>query len=174
MMRCMPQIPDQKICDEILAQLPEPVAAHSREVWKVAMEMTDLLAEQGVQLQRELICAAALLHDLCRTAPQHAAAGAQKLQELGYNEVADIVAVHHDWDDNVLDERAIVFLADKYVLGTERVTLEKRFENSARKCKDLQAQRAHIARYQAACRAERLYRQMLMEENTEKDAGGRP
>ena len=106
---------------------------------------------------RSLLSAAALLHDICRTEPNHAFAGAQKLRDLGYPEIADIVAVHHDWSGEPFDESALLYLADKYMQGDQRVTLEERFERSRAKCHTEQALCAHDRRYRLALEAQQQY-----------------
>ena len=133
------RIPDESVCSTLLAQIPPQVAAH------------------GVRLNRSLLSAAALLHDICRTEPNHAFAGAQKLRDLGYPEIADIVAVHHDWSGGPFDESALLYLADKYMQGDQRVTLEERFERSRAKCHTEQALCAHDCRYRLALEAQQQY-----------------
>ena len=135
----LPRIPDESVCSTLLAQIPPQVAAH------------------GVRLNRSLLSAAALLHDICRTEPNHAFAGAQKLRDLGYPEIADIVAVHHDWSGEPFDESALLYLADKYMQGDQRVTLEERFERSRAKCHTEQALCAHDRRYRLALEAQQQY-----------------
>lgn len=135
----LPRIPDESVCSTLLAQVPPQVAAH------------------GVRLNRALLSAAALLHDICRTEPNHAFAGAQKLRDLGYPEIADIVAVHHDWSGGPFDESALLYLADKYMQGDQRVTLEERFERSRAKCHTEQALCAHDRRYRLALEAQQQY-----------------
>ena len=152
-----PHIPDVQACNVLLAQVPPQVAEHSRAVQRLALEMCDTLAEHGVRLNRALLSAAALLHDICRTEPNHAFAGAQKLRDLGYPEIADIVAVHHDWSGGPFDESALLYLADKYVQGDQRVTLEERFERSRAKCHTEQALCAHDRRYRLALEAQQQY-----------------
>ena len=100
---------------------------------------------------------AALLHDICRTEPNHAFVGAQKLRDLGYPEIADIVAAHHDWSGGPFDESALLYLADKYMQGDQRVTLEERFERSRAKCHTEQALCAHDRRYRLALEAQQQY-----------------
>ena len=46
-------------------------------------------------------------------------------------------------DETKLDEAAIVFLADKLIQETQRVTIEKRFADSMSKCKSPEARKAH-------------------------------
>ena len=58
------------------------------------------------------------------------AAGAALLRDLGYPEVADIVAEHMRISEEAcssIDERAVVYLADKISMGSREVTLEERF-----------------------------------------------
>lgn len=110
-----------------------------------------------MRLNRALLSAAALLHDICRTEPNHAFVGAQKLRDLGYPEIADIVAVHHDWSGGPFDESALLYLADKHMQGDQRVTLEERFERSRAKCHTEQALCAMIARYRLALEAQQQY-----------------
>lgn len=150
-------IPDAQTCNVLLAQVPPQVAAHSRAVQRLALEMCDALAAHGVRLNRALLSASALLHDICRTEPNHAFAGAQKLRDLGYPEIADIVAVHHDWSGGPFDESALLYLADKYMQGNQRVTLEERFERSRAKCHTEQALCAHDRRYRLALEAQQQY-----------------
>lgn len=40
----LPRIPDESVCSTLLAQIPPQVAAHSRAVQRLALEMCDALA----------------------------------------------------------------------------------------------------------------------------------
>ena len=57
-------LPGRQLPDPGLAQIPPQVAAHSRAVQRLALEMCDALAAHGVRLNRALLSAAALLHDI--------------------------------------------------------------------------------------------------------------
>lgn len=46
----LPRIPDESVCSTLLAQIPPQVAAHSRAVQRLALEMCDALAAHGVRL----------------------------------------------------------------------------------------------------------------------------
>ncbi|MGD0641998.1 MAG: hypothetical protein ABSC22_14720, partial [Roseiarcus sp.] len=61
--------------------------------------------------------------------PRHADAGAELLRECGFPNVAAVVACHMaiSFDGEHVDEGAVVYLADKLVRGTTRVSLEERF-----------------------------------------------
>ena len=109
-------------------------------------------------LDRELLFAAALLHDIARTEAEHAAIGAEWVRLLGYPEVAEVIAVHHDWTGTQLDEGAILHLADKYIQDDREVSLEERFEKSRSRCISDEAKRAHARRYETARQIEKLLR----------------
>ena len=54
-----------------------------------------------------------------------------------------IISQHHGLLEATLDEAAIVFLADKLIQETQRVTIEKRFADSMSKCKSPEAMKSH-------------------------------
>lgn len=66
----------------------------------------------------------------------HAATGAAFLVGEGYPETARCIAHHHDLGEAASVEAELLYLADKLVSGTKRVTLEERFAASRAKCKD--------------------------------------
>ena len=105
------------------------VVQHSLMVARIAHALGSALLHRGVILNLDLVRAGAMLHDLCKGRPAHAAAGAAILFSLGFPGVAAIVAAHSDlrcpW---LLDESATVFLADKLVRGEDLVTLADRFQ----------------------------------------------
>jgi putative nucleotidyltransferase with HDIG domain len=136
------------------AGTPEPVIAHCRAVAEKALRLADRAEEVGAAPDRQRLYAAALLHDIARTEPDHAAVGAAWLRTLGYTDVADIVARHHDWEGDVLDDAALLFLADKYLQGDREVTLHERFALSRTRCLTPEALQAHGRRLEAAERIE--------------------
>ena len=82
-----------------------------------------------------LVSAAAILHDVRKGDPAHALAGAALLRDLGYPEVAAVVAEHMRISEEAciyIDERAVVYLADKISMGSREVTLEERFDEKRR------------------------------------------
>lgn len=137
----------EEVCLTLLhtAGAPEPVIAHSRAVAEEALRLSE-----GFPLDRPLLFSSAMLHDIARTEPDHAALGAAWIRALGYPEAADVIAQHHDCDGASPDEAAVLFLADKYTQGTRRVTLEARFAESEKKCGTEEALRAHARRFETA------------------------
>ena len=149
----------EEVCLSLLkaAGAPEQVTAHCRAVAEKAMELLERAERSvGASLDRNLLCAAAMLHDIARTEPDHAAVGAAWVKTLGYPEVAEVIAQHHDCDSAALNEAALLYLADKYVQGEQAVTLEERFSRSRERCKTEEARRAHDRRYDTAKRIENL------------------
>ncbi|MDD4324387.1 MAG: NTP transferase domain-containing protein, partial [Eubacteriales bacterium] len=114
---------------------PASVRQHSMAVEAAAAELTAELEAAGVELDKKLIRAAALLHDLCRTERQHDKVAGSCLRDQGYHRVAEIIERHHDgsWEAD-LDEAGVLYLADKIIMGTARVSVEERFEFSYKKC----------------------------------------
>jgi molybdenum cofactor cytidylyltransferase len=130
------EVPGEARCAGILAQrgVPAPVIAHSRAVANVAATLASALNERGQHLCLPLTVAAAYLHDVARSEPDHAEAGAVLLESLGYPRVAAIVRTHMrlSTDANAgtaadIGEAEAVYLADKLVLGDRVVSLEERF-----------------------------------------------
>ena len=150
----MPQPPlTEEVCMALLhaAETPQQVIDHCRAVAEEALRLSD-----GRRLDRELLFASAMLHDIARTRPNHAALGASWIRALGYPEVADVIAQHHDLQSSSPDEAAVLFLADKYLQGDRRVTLEQRFAASRDGCATEEAKAAHNRRYEMAKAVERL------------------
>ena len=128
----------------------EALRAHCRAVAALADELGRALREKGAPLDADALHAAALLHDIARGEPDHAALGARRLGALGYPGIAEIVRQHHELESAALDEAAVVYLADKAVRGARRVPIDERFAASAAKCTTPEAIEAHARRYAAA------------------------
>jgi putative nucleotidyltransferase with HDIG domain len=113
----------------------EHIMAHSLQVCRVALCLADHLAANAIALNRDLIQAAALLHDITKsrsftTGENHAQSGDQLLGELGYPEVGYIVGRHVALDTYSvaapIAEVEVVNYADKRVLHDRIVTLPER------------------------------------------------
>jgi uncharacterized radical SAM superfamily Fe-S cluster-containing enzyme len=121
-------------CQAILEarEVREDIVRHCRGVADVADKLTVSLVRSGKQLNPALIQSASLLHDIAKNKHNHARVGARIVRALGFAKVAEIVGCHSDLDfsDGVLDEAAIVYLADKLVQGDKIVTLGERFAPS--------------------------------------------
>ena len=129
----------------------EVLISHCCAVASVADELCARLKEKGSTLDREAVHTAALLHDIAKGERGHAAVGGLWLKELGLPQLAEIVRQHTEPDSDTLNEAGLVFLADKLVIGAERVELEERFGASLAKCSTPEAQAAHARRFALAC-----------------------
>lgn len=110
------------------------IIEHSMRVMDVSLAITDNLVP-GTRIDRDLVAAASLLHDITKTRSletkeRHDVSGARLLRELGYLRVADIVEQHVFFRDfspgGALEEREIVYYADKRVMHNAIVTVEER------------------------------------------------
>jgi len=160
--------PDDEECGYLLKQYktPDKVAAHCMAVSRKAVQIAESLkSKPGCRIDRELIRAAALLHDIARTGENHAKAGFNYLFKCGYPRVANIVLSHHNLapeDLETVTESTIVFYADKLICGTEEVTLEERFSKSREKCATPEARASHKLQYDQARRARDLIETRLL------------
>jgi putative nucleotidyltransferase with HDIG domain len=154
-------IPTRAECETILfAQSVAPSQVrHSRRVAEVAERIALALERSGLLLNVELVKAGALLHDLAKGQPNHAAVGAEFLRSMDFPRVATVVGAHTNLDflGGQLDECAIVYLADKLVRGDNVVTLEWRFQPALTRFSDnppaLHAVQSRMATAQAVAQA---------------------
>jgi putative nucleotidyltransferase with HDIG domain len=133
------RIPSQEECDELMAKycmLPN-IIAHSRQVMRVSLVITDNL-KNGVSINRNLVIAAALLHDITKTRSletrePHDQSGGELLRELGFVRIGEIVKQHVILLDfnpqEKLEEREIINYADKRVMHDRIVSLSERVED---------------------------------------------
>ena len=130
------RIPSEAQCRRLISDMGmlENIVAHSLQVCRVSLFLTDRL---GIpELDRGLIRAAALLHDITktrsfRTQEDHAETGARLIADLGYPEVAGIVGQHvrlnrYSSASATPVEAEIVNYADKRVLHDRIVPLSER------------------------------------------------
>ena len=146
--RCgiMPEkAPDIKACERMWEHYhtPAQVRAHCQAVCEQALKIGNMLNQNGCDLNLDVIQSAALLHDIARLQKHHTKTGGELFLQLGYPEISQIISQHHGLLEATLDEAAIVFLADKLIQETQRVTIEKRFADSMSKCKSPEARKAH-------------------------------
>jgi uncharacterized protein len=111
------------------------IATHSFQVCSVSLLLADRLKGCGIDLNRSLIQASAMLHDITKTRSiktneNHAQTGFKLLRDLGYPEVGNVVRQHIVLDDyhesKPLGEADIVNYSDKRVLHDRVVSLDER------------------------------------------------
>jgi putative nucleotidyltransferase with HDIG domain len=108
---------------------------------RVSLALTNHLKD-GVSVNRDLVVAAALLHDITKTRSlttkeRHAASGGILLRELGFPRVAEIVEQHviiqNMHLEGRLQELEIVYYADKRVMHDKIVTIDERVHDLIRR-----------------------------------------
>ena len=163
-------IPTKEQCEDLLLSqnVPEEIITHSKIVCDVARRIgRDLkwLRDRGPNIA--LITAAAMLHDIAKGQPDHAAAGGRYLREHGYDLIAEIVESHNKIEfsgKTPVTEKEIVFIADKLVKGDQMVTVMYIYDNKIRTCTDEQ-QIAELEKYKATA----LRIKTSIEKETEKN-----
>jgi molybdenum cofactor cytidylyltransferase len=130
-------IPNQEECEVIfdICGVDTSRRLHSLKVAEVAGRIGRELIKSNKQVNLDLIHASAVLHDIAKQQPQHDIAGGRILQEMGFDRVGKIVAVHTFLNDQVPDyalEAKVVYLADKFVMGNKLVSLDERYSFSNR------------------------------------------
>lgn len=142
------------------------VRMHCAAVSEACLKIGEELGRKGVRLSADILRAGALLHDTCREEGRpHAEYVANLLRERGYLRVANIVEAHQNGPENLgemmeneIDEAQVLYLADKLIRGTQAVSLDERFQESAVKCRTTEAREMHRLRYDKA----RLIRMKIM------------
>ncbi len=139
-MNSIAKYPNEDECFKIIRQyemLPN-IIDHSVQVKNVAVAIYNYLKNKEI-ISRELLIAAALLHDIAKTRSiknremRHDLIGGEMLRDLGLNEIAEIVENHvvfTGYDpEGPLTEKEIVYYADKRVMHDKVVTVHARVED---------------------------------------------
>lgn len=130
-------IPTREECLKILKDnnVPDNIIAHSNLVCDVALKIADLLEKRGIKVNKGLVAAGALLHDVKKTSQNdHVIEGFKLLKSLGFEEVAEVMKKHglYNFDKEEFVpktwEEKIVFYADKRVKNDRIVSVDERFE----------------------------------------------
>ena len=129
-------LPTRRECETILGHtfpVSEKVLVHSRMVERLSVAIAAALIEKGEKLDLALASAGALLHDIAKGQKDHAKKGAEMVRELGFDRVADIVALHTDLNGEHnagAREAEIVYIADKLIANDRLVSLSSRFDTA--------------------------------------------
>ena len=130
------RIPSREECDKLMVRhsMRPNIVAHSIQVMYVSLAITDNL-KNSVVINRDLVIAAALLHDITKTrsletSERHDITGGKLLREMGFTGIAEIVEQHVVFQNlnpqGRLEEREIIYYADKRVTHDKIVTIEER------------------------------------------------
>lgn len=134
------RIPNEDECLDIMKKcdMMSHIIDHSIQVKNVSMAIFDNLIDKKI-ISREKIIAGALLHDIAKSkcirekTRGHDKLGGDMLREKGLDIIAPIVESHIFFDDfdfdGSLQEREIIFYADKRVMHDQIVTIEARVKD---------------------------------------------
>ena len=114
---------------------PSNVIEHSRTVCKLAEDVAEKLIKKGIKVNKKLLVASALLHDIEREKDNHVIEGAKLLKSMGFCEISETTRKHslHEIEKEknrpLSIEEKILFYADKRVKGNKIVSLKERIED---------------------------------------------
>ncbi|MDL2285211.1 HD domain-containing protein [Desulfovibrio sp. OttesenSCG-928-F07] len=151
-------VPDQDACIALWNKYDVPVHIrnHSREVALIVASLGAKLEAMGVNINRPLLLAGSLLHDIAKAytieyGGNHAQlGGAWVCRETGNYNVAQMVFhhVHWPWELDVNNESMLPALllvyADKRVRHDEIVTMQERFKDLMRRYGHTELSRMYI------------------------------
>ena len=117
------RIPSREECNELMVQhsMRSNIVEHSIQVMHVSLAIADNL-KNGVAVNRDLVIAGALLHDITKTRSlktkkRHDLSGGELLREMGLTSIAEIVEQHvvlHNLNpQGRLEEWEIIYYAEK-------------------------------------------------------------
>ncbi len=151
--------PSAAECEAILFKIhpvDEAAVGHARAVQQAASALCRAVNRTGAGIDESRVSSGALLHDIAKGAPDHAAQGGRMLEALGFARVGAIVAAHTDLpEEEIADpkEAAVVYLADKMVSGARFVSLQSRFQAAMERFGSGPAARAAVERRRNAALA---------------------
>lgn len=133
------RIPPESECLHLLdtVNMPTHIKDHSCLVCRVALVISDGLIAAGIDINRKLVRASALLHDITKprsfeTGENHAQTGGEYLVSLGFPEVGEIIRQHVMLDTYFAgdkpNEAEVVNYSDKRVLHDKIVPLDDRMD----------------------------------------------
>lgn len=146
---CMPDsVPGTADIDYLFRKYktPEAIRRHGQAVADCALMLALQIGTCKADIA--LLQAAGILHDLLRPLGEcHAQKGGEALRVEGYPKIASLIEQHHDLPESACLEAQLLYLADKLVKGTKKVSLEARFEASLQKCTSEEARKVWQKRY---------------------------
>jgi|TARA_Y100000031_G_C8197853_1_gene374641 uncharacterized protein len=134
-------IPTKEECLEILKNngTLSNIIEHCKTVANLASKIADNLIKKGIKINKDLVIAGALLHDIERHKPNHIESGTNLIKSLGYPEVAQIIKHHslyqiekEEVQPKTIEEK-VVFYADKKIKGNKVTNLKERLDDAAKR-----------------------------------------
>lgn len=135
------EVLDDEDCIYLLSyfNVPKPIINHGKKVKEICKDLSNLINDKKNIININLINSASILHDIKRQEKNHSEVGANLLESLGYNQIANVVRSHMKLEkemEDIINENTILYYGDKLVEEDEFVGLHKRFEEKLNKHKD--------------------------------------
>lgn len=131
------KLPTKEECIALLRKnnVPDNIIAHTKKVCEFSLKVCDMLEGRNIKVNKDLVAAAALLHDIKKLDPgEHEIEADKLMQSLGYPEVGMVIKKHglkHLFESEFMPktwEEKVVFYADKRVKNDKIVSVDERFE----------------------------------------------
>ena len=131
------KIPTKEECLKILKEnkVPNNIISHTKKIFEFSLKVCEALDGKGIKVNKNLVAAAALLHDIKKLEPgEHEIEGAKYIESCGYPEVAVLIKKHglrHSDEEEFMPvtwEEKIIFYSDKRVKNERVVSIDDRFE----------------------------------------------
>jgi CTP:molybdopterin cytidylyltransferase MocA len=127
--------PNKEECQAIMEhyQVSNHIIKHCEAVESVARAIYNEISQSGIYLNDNALFAAALLHDMARKEKNHPVIGGNRMKEIGYSFVGDIIASHMDIEvkeEEPISEKEVLYLADKLVKEDVVCNIDERFEQA--------------------------------------------
>ncbi len=114
-------------------ETPAHIRKHCEAVALTACAIAEKLIERGYSLDKDLVYAAGMLHDIVRLAKDHEKEGAAIMRQLGYEQEAQIIEVHMHYDPfspiESVNETDMVCLGDRSVIEDHFVGIDRRYQH---------------------------------------------
>ena len=132
------EVLDEEDCIDLLSyfNVPKNIVNHGKKVKEICEDLSNLINIKRNIININLINSASILHDMKRQEKNHSEVGANLLESLGYNQIANVVRSHMKLEkemEDVINENTILYYCDKLVEEDEFVGLHKRFEEKLNK-----------------------------------------
>ena len=117
--------------------LPQRLVDHMETVADIALLFAEHLNSRGARIHLDLLYSAALLHDIAKGKSDHAGKGRAILEGMGYDQIGVIIGEHMNISHpEILDESALLYLADKMISGSTILPLAERCRQGMAKYAD--------------------------------------
>jgi hypothetical protein len=114
-----------------LSNIKQEAIEHMLSVSEFSKKVAVLLNEKGYDLNINAAYSGGLLHDVGKGKKDHAKEGGKIVCSFGYDCLSEIVSEHMELiNSNKIGEKEVVYICDKLLMGTEIVSLNKRFEQA--------------------------------------------